>query len=201
MKPFIGLIFGKRGSGKSWEARKIIQSLLNEKIHILVYDPLPSGEWTRAFEVEGFSTAKNLKSLVGLINEAWERGQRYLRLIFWPDGSSGLSREVEFEAVAGIVKAWKRALFVIEETDLFCNASQIPEPLRNLIDYGRHSEISLLAICRRPARLSTDFRGNPDWVECFTLVEPRDVDWLAELGFDAKSLRALKKYHPLRKDF
>ena len=192
MKHFIGCIFGATGTGKSHKARELVKSLLAEKISILIYDPLPDGEWAEDFWNDGFEKVRNLRGFCKFINECYSKRIPYLRLVYWPDGSSGLDAQVEFEIVAGVVRQWHNALFVIEEAALFCTASKIGENAKSLIQWGRHNGISQLVITQRPSNLNINYRGNATWFRCFRLSDPNDLDWMRYAGLDPKEIESLR---------
>jgi DNA helicase HerA-like ATPase len=193
LKPFIGCIFGATGTGKSFAARAMVKSLwLSEKISILIYDPLPDGEWWKEFEEQGFLIARSLRGLVEIINDCYKIRKSHLYIVYWPDGSSGLDAQAEFEIIAGIVREWHNALFVIEEAALFCTAARIGDNAKSLIQWGRHNGISQLVITQRPSNLNINYRGNATWFRCFRLSDPNDLDWMRYAGLDPKEIESLR---------
>lgn len=89
-----------------------------------------------------------------------------------------------------------RSLIVIEEASLFCSPFNLPTCLSRLIRYGRHREISLLFIARRPSELHRDVTAQSDAVVTFAQSEPRDLQYLsAYAGRDVtREVRSLPLY-------
>jgi hypothetical protein len=202
MKPFIWCIFGKRGSGKSYLARREIRNLATNPANIIIYDPMPSGEYRELCgEKWGFALARNLADLTSIWNEQ-VRAKKNLRLIFWPDGTDSPDGDFlsTFETLARLVKVKTRGtIFVIEEADLFCSANYISPSLRWIVNYGRHAGQSIIAISRRHAAISRELTSQADRVLTFKQSEPRDIAILEELGFPASRVRNLKLYDYLEK--
>jgi len=195
MKSSITCIFGKRGSGKSTLARAQILELLDERVHLVIYDPLMA-EHARALEGHGFQSAKTLRGFIDLVNMHYDRGTPWLRLCFSPDGSDCADgdRAKHFECLASIVKEWERVLFVVEEADMFMQAGHISPALGWMVNYGRHKEQSIMALSRRHTCIARELTAQADRIFTFKQTEPRDISYLEELGFNGAKVRNLKDY-------
>lgn len=88
-------------------------------------------------------------------------------------------------------------LLVLEEVDWLCNSRSIHPGLENIIKYGRHKKIDMIAVSRRPAEISRLLSSQADEVISFQQTEPRDLQYLAERGFDREKLMQLQKYNHL----
>jgi energy-coupling factor transporter ATP-binding protein EcfA2 len=69
---------------------------------------------------------------------------------------------------------------LLDEVDRMCSPSTIPEGLRRLVNYGRHFNVSLVAVARRPRQMHRDVTANADRICIGQTQEPRDLDYLAE---------------------
>jgi DNA helicase HerA-like ATPase len=70
--------------------------------------------------------------------------------------------------------------------------------VENLIRYGRHQDVELIGISRRPAEVNRDLTANANEIYIFRTHEPRDIAYFREiLGSDvADSLPSLPKFTP-----
>lgn len=55
----------------------------------------------------------------------------------------------EFDSVCEIVFEWKDIFFMVDEADNVCNPTTISDSFFNILEYGKHSSIGLIACTRR----------------------------------------------------
>jgi DNA helicase HerA-like ATPase len=85
-------------------------------------------------------------------------------------------------------------LIVIEEADLFCTTAQIDDSLNRLIRYGRHRNLDLVLISRRPAEVHRNVTAQSDIIISFRQTEPRDLEYFKKISENWESLKELKKW-------
>ena len=176
------LIFGKRGSGKSYLAGKLIE---NEK-QLLIFDTL--SEYTSGV-VFG---KENYREFISF----WrERYRRPFRLIYQP-----LNPDQEIEQIAELVFFLGNITFLVEEIDCYCSSFQISESFAHIIQRGRHKNITLIGVTQRPYGINRLLTSQAKEIYVFSTNEPRDREYLRNLlGQDVETkLDQLGQYEYLR---
>jgi Helicase HerA, central domain len=168
-------IFGRKGSGKTFLARRIMRAYPR----VIILDTL--GEYgERATIVEGRDDS------IRAIRDACERKRFRLALrVLEPD-----------DLLDVLTMAWEcsDSLLVLEETSMVCSPVWLPPELARLVRYGRHRSISQLYIARRPAEIPRDLTAQSDVIISFQQTEPRDLAYLQAVGFDASHVANLPRY-------
>ena len=170
------LIFGKRGSGKSYLANKLIET----ESRLIVFDTL--SEYTGGVVFEDREK----------FFEFWRSHyRRPFRLIYQP-----LQPDREIEEIAGLVYALGDITFVVEEIDCYCTSFQISESFAHVIQRGRHRNITLIGITQRPYGIHRLLTSQAKEIYIFNTNEPRDRDYLKTLlGQEVEAkLDTLKQY-------
>lgn len=169
-------IFGKRGSGKSFLVKKLIES---EK-RLLIFDTL--GEYTNGVVFE------DPRKLL----EFWRNVYRKsFRLIYRP-----LNPQEELDPLAELVFDLGNMTMVIEEIDCYCTPYEISDAMAHIIQRGRHQGITLIGVTQRPFGIHRLITSQAKEIYVFNTNEPRDRDYLRMLlgtEIDAK-LDALQQY-------
>lgn len=172
------LIIGKRGSGKSYLANKMI---INDR-RLLIYDIM--SEYTNGV-VFGTETQMDFRQF-------WFRVYKNnFRLIYRP-----IQPKIEIEVLANAVFALGNLTFVVEEVDSICTAYDLPETFSKIIARGRHRNITLIGVTPAPFGIHRDLTRQAKEIYVFNTKEPRDRDYLRNLlgqEIEAK-LDALEQY-------
>ena len=174
----ITLIFGKRGSGKSYLADKLIE---NEP-RLIIFDVM--SEYTNGvvFGVENYD----------MFLEFWRKVYQYrFRLIYRP-----IKPADEVEQIGELVYTLGDCCFLIEEVDCYCSPYQISDNFAAIIQRGRHKNIKLIAITQRPFGIHRLLTSQAKEIYVFNTNEPRDREYLRILlgqGIDSK-LDSLKQF-------
>lgn len=155
------LIFGKRGSGKSYLARKLIE----QEQRLLIFDTL--SEYIEGVVFEDFQK----------FAEFWRKVYIHpYRLIYRP-----LKPDEEIEKIAELVYMLGDVTFVVEEIDCYCTAYQISEAFAHVIQRGRHKNITLIGITQRPYGIHRLLTSQAKEIYIFNTNEPRDREYLKSL--------------------
>lgn len=154
------VILGRKGSGKSYLSSQIIE----EYDRVIVLDSLGEYEGTVTDGLE-----ETVRTILAVKDKP--RFRIVARILAAEDA----------EKIMRLVYEIPNCLFVIEETSLYCSPSYLPDDLARLIRYGRHREISLLFVSRRPSELHRDLTAQADLVVTFQQQEPRDITYLGQI--------------------
>lgn len=175
-------IFGRRGTGKTTLAHKLIAG----KRRILVFDPL--GQFKGEKE---FRTIKEL-ALYCLDSGLREKGKPFA-LVYRP-----IRARAEFPFIARIACEIGALTLLAEEISWAISPAKMDAGVENLIRYGRHQDVELIGISRRPAEVNRDLTANANEIYIFRTHEPRDIAYFREiLGSSvADSLPSLAKFTP-----
>lgn len=171
-------IFGRKGSGKSY----LVRQIMAEYPKIVVLDTL--GEYGSEKEVvtDAREAVRKIHSLANSDKRVWTVSVR-------------LDRVTDYLPILGFLYHVPGILVVIEEVSLYTSPQSIPEEISRLVRYGRHKDISLIFVSRRPAEIHRDLSAQSDVIVSFVQHEPRDVSYFrALLGPAAKGVQSLKRY-------
>ena len=119
----IELILGKRGSGKSYLAKKMLQQLSR----YLIYDTL--GEYTDGVVIQSLAE----------LSEFWSKVYRGpFRIIYQP-----LDPELEFDKICSHIWLCENMTFLVEEVDRYARPLAMSLPFKEIIQRGRHRDCLL----------------------------------------------------------
>ena len=174
----IKLIFGKRGSGKSYLAKKMIGA----EQRLVVYDTL--GEYNQGVIFDSVQWKAFL--------QFWDSVYRSnFRLIYRP-----LEPAAEIDRIANLVYLCGDVTFLVEEIDCFCTSQQISEHFAHIIQRGRHRNVTLIGVTQRPYGIHRLLTSQAKEIYVFNTNEVRDREYLRNLlGQDIEAkLDQLKQY-------
>lgn len=158
----ISLIFGKRGSGKSYLAAHLLQ----QHDRYFIYDTL--GEYTDGVIFDNISD----------LSEFWKSVYRdKFKIIYRPTQPAA-----EFNAITKLVWKCKDLAFLVEEIDTFGTPYKIEEDFANIIQRGRHRHITLIGVTQRPFGINRLLTSQAKQVFIFNSNEPRDRIYLKEFA-------------------
>lgn len=187
MKNEIVIILGRKGSGKTHLARQMAA----EASRMIVFDP------QRQFSAEGvvINDGLSLAEYLSLIQN------NSFRIVYQPvmtvRGDVDLLLQ-EFNFVSRCVGRLRDVFFVIDEIDRCVGRDYV---FKNLIQTGRHRQISIVATTIRYTDATRDMTAQADTIISFQCTEPGDVRYFRErLGDIAERLPSLPLYHYVRKD-
>lgn len=172
------MVFGKRGSGKSYLVKKMIA---DEK-YLFVWDLM--SEYTEGVVFEQETMLK--------MCEFWQSHyRRPHRIIYRP-----LQPKAEIEFVARCVYALGNITFVVEEIDSICDAYNMPDFFSNIVQRGRHRNITLIGVTPAPFGIHRDLTRQAKEIYVFNTNEPRDIQYLTNLlgSAIAEKIQSLGQY-------
>ena len=172
------LIFGKRGTGKSYLANKLIAA----ERRLVIFDTLSEYETRVVFDSEYTYQFK----------EFWRRTYRgNFRLIYRP-----LKPDAEIDEIAELCFILGDLTFLVEEIDCYCTSFQISDSFAHVVQRGRHKNITLIGVTQRPFGIHRLLTSQAKEIYIFGTNEPRDRDYLkCLLGQEIEGkLDALEQY-------
>ena len=173
---FIMLIVGKKGSGKSYFADKFSMKLKR----LLVFDTM------RIFD--NATPVYSIKKLEKIVNDI--KNNKIIEFRY-----SIRVNNKYFEYVNSLILSLSNLTYIVDEIQVYCNASKIPENLNVLITEGRHFEINFIFITQRPARLPIIIITNLDVLIIFETQNSRDLDIIESFKYsDIDAIKNLKEY-------
>jgi hypothetical protein len=163
----IELIVGRKGSGKTTEARRRIVRAARR----IIIDPMFE------YEREGV-IVEDFEALAAYVRPL--RHHRYAVVVQTTEPAD-VYRTIAL-VTAGTPKGppVPGVTLCIDEIDRLCSPRQIPDELQRLFNYGRHFGVSVLAVTRRPRSVHRDVTANADRIIIGQTQEPADLDYLEE---------------------
>lgn len=187
------IILGKKGSGKSYLAKKLF---LPKFERVIILDS--QNEYTPSDDLE-----KRLASDLIYVKDFDEFESEYLarytdksfRIVLQYENFSEPDNYLnDLEDTFDLINTCGYCTLLLEEIHLF--SSRGKDALYRLITTGRHKNINLVATTPRPQRLGVDFFANADIVITFTQRKTGDAEYLirecSDEDFTVKQFQKLK---------
>lgn len=176
----IGVILGRRGSGKTTLAKELIDRFPE----VAIMDP------NHEYDGRAFT------ALDEFYRDPWGPHS----VVFRP--KIGLPKDVlleEFDIFCQILWERGRRLVVIDEADRFASRGKESTPFfQMLVNQGRHRELAILAIARRAAQLPKELIENASHLYLFHIHGAHSINYLQSIiGKEAEELGRLPKLHYL----
>lgn len=173
-------VLGRRGSGKSYLARKV-QDCFPRKI---IFDTL--GEYRGS---EYFHRCDGFESFAEKILKL--QGERAFTLIY----EFNVEKEdhgPEFDQALRVLFHRGNVLICIEEVQAYASVHQMPNWLKHCLLRGRHRNLGLLFTTQRPGECHKTIVSQANHVFCGSLHEKNDLDYCRSvLGDQAQALPTL----------
>ena len=175
-KANLTLHLGRKGSGKSWAAKKLAFA---HKGRVWVWDPRAEWAGPVAADARGeYSIVRDLPS--------WLDAAKHSKLQP-PKRIAFQCRHEDFELWCKLVSLTGNGLFIVDEAHLYASRSP-SRALVELVRVCRHARADLLLVAQRPAGLCPDIRSQVDSMRCWQFTEPRDLAWIADIAGESFSL-------------
>lgn len=166
------VVIGQTGSGKSFLVRNQIISYFKRVIVIDMMHEYENGMICNSFPefVNSFSDDESFFYIIRPTDE----------------------KDIFF--IFSAVKVIGNCCLVLEEADMYLNSRATPENLKWLIQFGRHIDISIIAVARRVPDLSPMIRAQCNCMVSFKQFEANDLERLESYGFDKSEIGTLPEY-------
>jgi hypothetical protein len=133
-------------------------------------------------------------SFLGLLTFFDTENTDFFRCIYRP--LNDLDKENFFTFCSSL----KNYLFIVDEVDTVSNANFTIQGLSDIINYGRHNDISVVACARRHSQISRLLTSQMDRLYCFNQDEPVDLDILEKRGFNREEIAKLPDFEYVFKE-
>lgn len=158
----IVFILGQKGSGKSSYARQRVRELSR----VIVLDPM--SEYSDGVVFEDFPSLLEFmeRNHLGQFRAIcrFRSDEEYLKAI---------------ELCLMIGSMW----IVVEELNYFITAQSKEKEFLQLFRFGRHYNVSIMAIAQRAAEVPKTFTSQADEIISFRQVEPRDLKYMSQISY------------------
>jgi hypothetical protein len=163
----ICIIVGKKGCGKSTEARRIALTR-PRRIYIDAMREYTDGVIVKSYlALEKYLSDKTHQNYAVILRTM--RQSDVLATLRLPTGNDNPDNP----PLPG-------STIIVDEADKLCGPTSVPEPIDYLLNYGRHFGVSVIFIARRMKSLPLALRAGADRIIIGRTVEPSDVDAVEE---------------------
>lgn len=183
----IVVILGRKGSGKTYLAKQIIRT----KPRALIFDPV----------CQFSDVGVIINDPLALIQYLKARGAGPFRAVYQPI-TGPLETDItatEFRNICEIVWCLNDVWFLVDEIDTYAKANYCPPFFNNLVQRGRHKQISVMVTTRRHTETTRHITAQADTIITFRQHEPADIKYLGTFfGSEADKLPTLPPFHFLK---
>jgi len=158
-------ICGRKGTGKSVIARRILQA----QSRVFLADLMGEHTWVPQRNI--FESLAEVEDFF-----AWAEAERHCCGSFIPQGDL----KGEAEDLCEIVYDFGNVLFGIEEIASLCGPNWLPPALSKIARLGRHQRLSVLYTTQRAGEVARALTAATDVFVLFHCAEPRDLAAIAE---------------------
>ena len=156
-------IAGRRGSGKSTIARRILERCER----LVVWDPMAEHRWIP----NALEDQETLERFLGWASTQDTFAGRYI-----PDANL----PEEFSELAWMVYDQENLVLGVEEVPMLCSPSSLPYDFDRLVRLGRHADVSLVWTAQRMVEVARRLTAATDVFILFAHTEPRDLNGIAD---------------------
>jgi hypothetical protein len=189
---------GVSGSGKSYAAWTLYLKRFPRRI---LLDQ--TGEWGHANPVLGYPgpdyVVETIPQLSWAIRHKADKGRWTISI---ETGLDALPELVDYlipvpDISRSPIRVCHGAVMLMDEVDLVAPPQTARPEVRTLYRRSRHAGLSIVSTTQRPENVSREVSAQSQQVLCLHLVEPRGLDYMADLmQTDLAELAAWTKRHP-----
>lgn len=183
----ITVILGRKGSGKTYYARVMMAN----KSRMIAFDP----KWQLS------DLGVVIHNALDLIRYIKANHARTFRVVYQPDVDIHEEGALfkEFQSVVACAYYTKNLYLFLDEIYLYTSRSKRGNVLENIINSGRHDQISIVATTIRHTDTSRNLTAQADSIIAFQIQEPSDIEYLRTYFGDlAEKLPTLPPRHHIK---
>ena len=187
------VIVGRPGTGKTTLAIDLVRNW--EGSWLWVDTIREFGKWESAkikeyFEQEGIEKVWKIEKLPNrLTNFLVEKGRKFIlrvprRIIFFPFAGSDKFLQQQLSFVLSLLKVRAKKfktdmLLILDESHHYASGNEASEPVKILLQEGRHDNISQIYISQSPKSVTQDVLRGATHYAVFQLTHPNDLKFFA----------------------
>ena len=173
----IVLVLGRKGSGKSSLVKNV---LIKDKKRLIIIDVQS--------EYDDYLIIEDFESLDEYISEHKE-----FKIACRFTNDKDLYFLFSYVFIEG------NLTLCCDELSKYVSAYKKGHPFSDLINFGRHKQIDIIGVARRPAELSREFRSQADIIYSFYQYDEKDLQVLNEMGiYEADKLENPFNYNKFK---
>lgn len=183
-------IAGQRGMGKTTEMDRLLTQCAGG---VIFFDSLSRHESV----LKGYKLLTQPGELIEYLRV--NRNRRF-RVLYQPRTGDPSQH---FHSVCVVVRAVGSMIFAVDELDMHCGAQwgdrRMDPGFYDLVNYGRHYRVSLVATARRPTSVARGFTSQCVQMRLFGMREQADVRYFQEFIGQSNATRvtSLEKFQYL----
>jgi len=169
------VIMGRRGSGKTYLMSYLIYTRAQ---HSLSIDTLGDMEKIHKPFILKIHTIPNIRLMIAHYS---------IPIPDWIRASGMNSKEIAFNICDLIMDYGKKGYFqypfviAIDEIQTYCDRFELMSPLNNIVNIGRHYNISFYVNSRRYPEIHKDFIGNAEEIFAGPTMDVNDIKRMCEI--------------------
>lgn len=190
------MIYGQRGSGKSFGARRKLMSLIEETDKVwLIFDNMEEhGNWPsedrHSLALPKYRQTHSPSELADWLNELfeiddfWEFEERPCEkgIIFSPRKVRYAENADYFANVCDVCVQLGNMILFIDELDMEVTLHTLPDELNYLIQYGRHHNMDVVGVSRSPAVIPKQVTSNATERHIYRVREANHLQYFYQCG-------------------
>lgn len=150
----LNFLVGLRGFGKTTEMDRLLQLCTGG---VLFFDTLSK----HGDVLHGYVVLSDPDHVTAYLRV--NRGRRF-RILYQPRGGN---LDFHFREICKIVRAFGWMIFGVDELDKLCgnqySPTNMPPEMYELVNYGRHHRVSMIATARRPKAVPAGYRDEAEF--------------------------------------
>jgi len=183
VKNEIIFVSGQRGSGKTTWVKRYLENL----DRFILWDFLAEYDQGKRFE--------NIQDFLEHCEALSEHGG-FLDVVLNPID------ETSFPFFCRAALPLGNLYVIVEELDVVARANWAPIEFQAMVKRGRHYNVNVIGVSRRPAEVSRLFTSQATRFILFRQVEPTDISYFRSMvGIQANKLPSLDQFHYFDIDF
>jgi hypothetical protein len=152
---------GKPNSGKSY--------LLCERVRNCRRVIIFNTAGVKSFDKLGWQQVSTPEELEKICYEANKAGNASVRVVYTPLAGD---RTRHFEACNRIVMCYGAFVYAVDEVDSFMQPNFMPPEMYEVVNYGRHHDVAMIATARNSAQVARQYTSMLTEICVFCMTEP-----------------------------
>tara|TARA_Y100000310_G_scaffold345758_1_gene469373 strand:- start:8818 stop:9480 length:663 start_codon:yes stop_codon:yes gene_type:complete len=132
-------------------------------------------------KIKGCIQCKSFDALVDYVQKMKNPVTDYFKIAYSGFSNTEKAYEEDVENLLELLQVFGNLTIIVEESTLFQNSNKIPFQLFNIVERGRHKDISLIIIARRPTNSNRRITGLRTGAFIYKLIDPHSLKFFDEL--------------------